>query len=94
MKLGLTNRRDLAERRADVGAGLKENLDDRGSTQRLGFNVLDVIHSQSHGTFIDNRHPVGHLLGGKAGVAPVHTHHGDVDVGEYIFRGAKDGEHP
>ena len=39
----LRDRRDLRERRLDVGVRLEEHLDDGDARQRLRLDVLDVV---------------------------------------------------
>ncbi len=63
-QLRLFDRHDLRNGRRNVGIRLKENLDDRDTRQRLGFDVLDVVDGGGQAALVDRRDAQAHLLGG------------------------------
>ena len=63
----LRERRDLRQRRLDVGVRLEEHLDDRQPGQRLRLDVLDVVDERRHAALAPVRDAVLHLLGRQPG---------------------------
>jgi hypothetical protein len=64
--------------------GLKVDLDDAGSAQRLRLHVLDVVHRRGQGSLDDGRNAILHLRRRKAAVGPDDTNNRNVDGGENV----------
>src|SRR5208337_190505 len=83
-QLRLGNGGDLRDCSLDLYVGMKKNLNDRDATERLRFDMLDVINRGSQGTFIDRHDALAHFLGRKAGVAPDNANDGNADIRENV----------
>jgi hypothetical protein len=85
-------RRGLGDRAIDVGARVKEDLDDRDAVQRLRFDVLDVLDIGCERAFIVRGDALRHVLCGESVVGPDDAHHRNVDVRKDIRRRSHDRE--
>ena len=83
---GLAQRRDLRDRRVDVGARLEEQLDHAGAANRLRFQVLDVADRRGQRPLHDRRDPVLHLVRRERAVVPDHADDRDVDLRKDVHR--------
>ncbi len=83
-ELGLRDRSYLGHGVGHVHLGLKVNLDQTDAVQRLGLDVIDVVHRRSERPFTQRDNPAGHLLRGESAVVPDHGHNRDIDIRKNI----------
>ena len=85
---GLRDGGSLGQCRLNVGARLKEDLDDGDARQGLRFDVLDVAHQRGDPAFDVGGDALLHLLRLQAIVGPHETDDWNVDVGKNVHRRA------
>ena len=83
---GLRDRSHLRRGGTDVGAGVKEDLDDAHARHGLAFDVIDISDNCGKLTFVIIDHPASHFVGRQTTIGPNHCDHRDVDIGENIGR--------
>ncbi len=91
-QLSLDDRRDLRHGHLHFGRRLEEHFHQADPVQRLGLDVLDVVHCRRQRALDVVDDARGHLFGGQAAVVPHHRDHRDVDAGQDVHRRAKNGE--
>ena len=82
---------DLRERRLDVGALLKEDLDDGNTGQGLRFNVLDIVDQRGDTAFGVGGDALLHLLRLEPLISPHDADDGNVDFRKNV--GGRSQEH-
>ncbi|OIQ72479.1 hypothetical protein GALL_458950 [mine drainage metagenome] len=88
----LRNRGDLGVGGADIGVGLKEDLDDADAVIGIRGDVLDIVDGRRQDSLVLGNDAARHLIRRQARILPDHPDHRDSNVRKDIGRRAHRGE--